>query len=68
MGEFVISCEVAFQAASFKNLCVPVQTVSFPQSIGKLSLELAEHKGVSYSKNYIVAHIFCFSWRSNFPN
>jgi hypothetical protein len=40
----------------------------FPQSIGKLSPELVEHKGVSYSKNYIVVHIFCFSWRPNFPN
>jgi hypothetical protein len=53
VGEFVISCELAFQAASLKNLCVPVQTVSFTKSIGKLSLELAEHKGVSCSKNSV---------------
>ena len=68
MGEFVISCEVAFQAASLKNLCVPVQTVSFTQSIGKLSLELAEHKGVRYSKNYIVVTHFLFFMGVELPN
>ena len=69
MGEFVISCEVAFRAAAFKNLCVPVQTVSFTN--GKLSLELAEHTGVSYSKNYIVCSYcthFLFFMGVEFPN
>ena len=66
MGEFVISCEVAFQAASLKNLCVPVQTVSFTQSIGKLSLELENIKVLGTLKIILLLHIFCFSWGSNY--